>query len=68
MFKLIFFNKKKDEQNEPNQMLLTEFRDQFSNPESKRIKGFENFEKNRRGRMAYKPEKDSKGVEGICKY
>ncbi len=49
-------------------MLLTEFRDQFSNPESKRIKGFENFEKNRRGRMAYKPEKDSKGAEGICKY
>ena len=48
--------------------IVTEFRAEYTNPEAKRIEGFENFEKNRRGRMAYKPDKDTTAVEGVCKY
>jgi hypothetical protein len=43
----------------------TEYRQTFSDPEAKRLKGYENFEKNRFGRKAYLPEKDTIAVEGI---
>lgn len=43
----------------------SECRAAYSHPNTKRLKGFEKYENNRRGRMAYKPEKDLKAVDGI---
>jgi hypothetical protein len=45
----------------------SECRAAYSHPNIKRIKGFEKYEQNRPGRMAYKPEKDLKAVDGISK-
>jgi hypothetical protein len=43
----------------------TEYKLTYSDPDSKRLKGFEDFEKNRMGRKAYLPEKETIAVEGI---
>ena len=47
--------------------IVTEFRAEYTNPASKRLEGYESYEQNRRGRMAYKPEKDTIAVGGVCK-